>query len=84
LSPPYPNPFGHSTTLDLDVESPDVFRLAVFDALGRRVLTLFDGRLPVGRHRVSFEANGLPSGVYYVYLRSEAGLRETRAVTLLR
>ena len=57
--------------------------VAVYDVLGRRVASLADGELPVGTHRLAFDAGGLPAGVYLV--RAESGRRTfTRRITIVR
>jgi len=64
LEPNYPNPFNPQTTLAFDLPVRSRVRLQVFDVLGREVARLVDGRRPAGRYEVSFDATGLPSGVY--------------------
>lgn len=61
----YPNPFTSSTTLRYTLQHNAEVRLEVFDVLGRRVATLVDGVQPARTHDVSFEASGLPSGLYF-------------------
>ncbi|NNF56640.1 MAG: T9SS type A sorting domain-containing protein, partial [Rhodothermaceae bacterium] len=79
----YPNPFTPSTTLRYEVPSSGRVRLAVYDALGREVAMLLDGRVAAGRHEAVFEASRLPSGVYLVRMAAD-GFQQTRRVTLLR
>jgi endoglucanase len=60
----YPNPFNPVTTIEYYLPVSDNVLLRVFDVLGREVAVLVDGRIGTGRHRVIFDASGLPSGVY--------------------
>ncbi len=55
----------------------------MFDALGRRVLTLPQGPVGVGTHAVRADVSALPSGAYVVRLVTEAGTR-TRLLTVVR
>ena len=71
VEPPYPNPFTAQTTIRYQLPSPMSVRLAVFDAMGRRVHGFSRDRQAPGWHAVVFEAMGLPSGVYFY--RLEAG-----------
>ena len=55
----------------------------MFDVLGREVATLVDEPKDAGTHSVSWDAAGLPSGVYYY--RLEAGsFVETRKLVIIR
>lgn len=83
-----PNPFGARTTLAYSLERAGAVRLSIFDAAGRRLVTLVDGVQPAGRHLVVWdgrEANGreAASGVYVTRLES-AGETRTRAIHLMR
>ncbi|NBC18833.1 MAG: T9SS type A sorting domain-containing protein, partial [Bacteroidetes bacterium] len=58
-------------------------RLAVYDLLGREVAVLAEGTQPAGTHTATFDAAGLPSGVYLY--RLEAGAyTQTHRMTLLK
>ncbi|NNE69761.1 MAG: PKD domain-containing protein [Rhodothermales bacterium] len=71
LYPAYPNPFNPSARLEFDIASSSDVRLAVFDALGREVALLVDGQLEPGRHQVTFDAEGLSSGIYLARLATD-------------
>ncbi len=43
-------------------------KLTVYDLLGREVAVLVNERKPAGSYEISFDANGLASGVYYYRL----------------
>lgn len=83
LLPNYPNPFNPSTTIRFTVRSLTDVDIAVYDVLGRKVAQLADRRFAAGEHRISFDAEGLPSGQYLVRM-STGGQVYTRKVTLLK
>lgn len=62
----YPNPFEHTATVALTLDSASEMRVVVYDVLGREVAILHEGRLTTGRYTMSFDASGLPAGVYFV------------------
>ena len=71
----YPNPFsartGSSTNIRFDVPRPGGFvRLEVYDMLGRRVRTLWEGDAVPGTHVASFFAGDLATGPYIYALAS--------------
>ncbi|MFY0698434.1 MAG: T9SS type A sorting domain-containing protein [Balneola sp.] len=79
----YPNPFNPSTNIKFDVAKTGVVKLEVFDILGRKVATLFDGKKSVGTHTVTFNASSLSSGVYFT--RFTAGNTvQVQKMTLLK
>ncbi|MEM8601759.1 MAG: T9SS type A sorting domain-containing protein [Bacteroidota bacterium] len=80
LDAAYPNPFTAQTTVAYTLAEASAVRLTVYDALGREVAVLADGRQVAGRHAASFDGQGLASGVYVV--RLEAGTR-TATQTLI-
>ncbi|MCB2206103.1 T9SS type A sorting domain-containing protein [bacterium] len=60
----YPNPFNPTTTLSYTLGDAQHVRLSVHDALGRCVAVLEEGVRDAGRHRVVFDAQELPAGLY--------------------
>src|SRR5690606_34550067 len=83
LHAPYPNPFANRATLAFDLPQPAMVRLAVFDALGREMAVLVEGKRAAGRHEAVFDAAGLPGGAYFV--RIEAGtFAATQRMVLVR
>lgn len=84
LTPAYPNPFSSRTALTLRVGEAQAVRVELFDVLGRRVQTLFEGVVAPGSPvEVGVEAGGLPPGLYVVRASGET-FRATRRVTLAR
>ncbi len=67
----YPNPFNPETTMEFSVAVNGRATLEVFNTLGQRVATLFDGFAETGRaYAVKFGAECLPSGVFFYRLQS--------------
>ncbi len=60
----YPNPFNPTTVIEFELPVATHARLAVFDVLGREVRELVNERRDAGLHRIPFNADGLPGGVY--------------------
>ena len=70
LSQNYPNPFNSSTRINYSIPSPALINLSVYDYLGRKIVTLFNGQEVPGDHSVVFNAGDLPGGVYFVRLKA--------------
>jgi peptidoglycan/xylan/chitin deacetylase (PgdA/CDA1 family) len=61
----YPNPFNPTTTISFTLPSDGVVTLKVYNSLGQEVTTIEHGYTNKGNHKVSFNAEDLPSGIYY-------------------
>ena len=58
--------------------------MELFNILGQRLQTLFDGVVEPGRmHMVKFDGGHLPSGTYFYRLQSE-GKSEMKKLVLLK
>jgi len=66
LSQNYPNPFNPTTNIEYTINYPGKVNLTVFDALGRKVVTLIDKHQSTGRYTIRFSADDyqLSSGIY--------------------
>jgi len=68
--PAFPNPFNSATTVSFTLLHRARARLAVYDVLGREVRVLADEDYASGEHRFTFDASGLPSGIYFAHVQS--------------
>jgi hypothetical protein len=73
----YPNPASTLTCVPVQSEGGGEATIEINDLLGRRMETVFSGRLPAGISRHYFDAGQFPTGVYLVTLRG-GGSTETR------
>jgi hypothetical protein len=78
----YPNPFNASTTISYSTQETQHITLAVFDLLGREILTLVDQTVEPGTHDVVFDASSLTSGVYLCALRAGNNYHTRRMVLI--
>jgi hypothetical protein len=85
----YPNPFNPTTTIQFALPKSSEVVLKLYDLLGREITTLVDDKLEPGEYKLQFEANGLPTGVYFYRIQAknvDTGnyFIETRKFTLLK
>jgi hypothetical protein len=83
LAQNYPNPFNPATTIKFVIPQAGFVSLKVFDILGKEVAMLVDEEMVRGEHKVTLDASGLSSGVYF-YRLSTGGFMQTRKLVLLR
>jgi len=84
----FPNPFNPITKINFNIprdarrETQDV-KLVIYNALGKEVSTLVNGRLAPGSYETDFDASNLPSGVYFYRIEMN-GWIETKRMTLIK
>jgi hypothetical protein len=83
LSQNYPNPFNPSSTIRYGLPQDAMTTLEVFNILGQRVAVLVNEEQQAGYHEVTFQNQGLGSGIYF-YRLTAGKFSETRKMTLLR
>lgn len=84
----HPNPFNPATTIAYVLDRPGEVTLTVYDARGRRIRTLVDGRRAAGQHEVIWDGTGdggapAASGVYFARLSAGDAAVTTR-MTLVK
>ncbi len=65
----YPNPFAQSTTISFTAPESGVEDVSVVNILGATVARIFSGELDAGTHTFTWDAHGLPAGVYECIVR---------------
>ncbi|MFN8361675.1 MAG: T9SS type A sorting domain-containing protein [Candidatus Kapaibacterium sp.] len=72
----FPNPSnGGTVTVQFNVPVDAMVRIALYDALGRKVTDLKEGSLNVGVYNTEFDVNNLPSGTYTVRMEYDYSVK---------
>ena len=79
----FPNPFNPSTIISYQIPENDFVTLKVYDAIGNEVATLVNENKQSGIYKVTFDADNLPSGVYFYRLQAVSFV-ETKKMLLLK
>lgn len=87
LADPYPNPFNSTVVIPFTLPGTVSVTLTVTDILGRQVTQLTDRVYSAGRHEVIWDGKNdaetvVPSGTYFVTLKSDAGYTTRKTVML--
>jgi hypothetical protein len=83
----YPNPFNPSTVIEYSIPSnverlTSEVNLIIYDVLGREMVVLVNEEQPAGRYKVTFDADGLPSGIYFYQLRAGSFIESKKMILL--
>ena len=66
LADAYPNPFNPVTSMQLSLNADGYTSVKVYNLMGQVVDVIHDGMLNAGFHKVTWNAEVIPSGVYLV------------------
>lgn len=78
----FPNPFNPSTKITFSITQYGLTKLAIYNLLGEKIITLVNQELNAGRHSVDFDASNLSSGVYFYRLESGNNISTMKMVLL--
>ncbi len=79
----HPNPFNPSTAITFSLPASVNVTLEVYNMVGQKVATLVDGKLAAGDHTVNWNAQEVPSGVYFYKLEA-TNFSQTRKMVLMK
>ncbi len=79
----YPNPFNPNTTFRYSIPTQLKVVIKVYDILGNEIATLMDEEKSVGIYEQTWDAENLPSGIYFYQLRAGSFV-ETKKMILIK
>ncbi|MCP5062250.1 MAG: T9SS type A sorting domain-containing protein [Ignavibacteriae bacterium] len=79
----FPNPFNPTTTISYQLPKASNVILKIYDVLGKEVAELVNENKSAGKYNVSFDANNLPSGLYFYKIQA-GEFTETRKMLLMK
>lgn len=80
----YPNPFNPVTVISYQVPATSSLELSIYNLMGQKVATLVTASQPAGHYEVSWDASGLPSGIYMYRLETNTGFSQVKKLMLLK
>lgn len=83
LYPAYPNPFNQVTTVTIELPTTSNLTVEVFNMMGQIVGVLADGNADAGFHTLTFDANHLSSGIYFIRA-TIPGTKQSQKVILVK
>ncbi|MCF7912948.1 MAG: T9SS type A sorting domain-containing protein [Candidatus Cloacimonetes bacterium] len=79
----YPNPFNPETKISYEVTAAGNVNLSVYNIKGQKVKELVNERQAAGKYDIVWQADGQPSGIYFVRMQSADG-EGTHKVVLMK
>ncbi|MBI5021690.1 MAG: T9SS type A sorting domain-containing protein [Ignavibacteriales bacterium] len=83
LSQNYPNPFNPVTVISYQLPADIYVMLKIYDVIGQEVATLVNGLQTAGYKSVTWDANNVPSGMYF-YKLSAGDFLDMKKMVLLK
>lgn len=77
----YPNPFNPATSISYQLPNDEKVVLKIYNILGSEVTTLVNENQSAGNHKVTFDASGLSSGIYFYSIQA-GSFSQTRKMIL--
>lgn len=79
----YPNPFNPTTTIKFQIPNAGNVLLEVYDISGKKVSVLMNEYKTAGYYSINFNAQGLPSSIYFCKLTS-GSFTDTKKMILVK
>ncbi len=75
-----PNPFGATTTFNVNLAKNADVEISVYDVTGKKVETVKDGEMAAGQHAIVWAPETLADGVYFVQMVIDGAVTTKRIV----
>lgn len=82
LYPNYPNPFNNTTAIHFYLKKRSKAKLEIYTMVGQKVSTILNDEQFVGDHFILWNATGLNSGIYYIYLSTAENSKVQKCVLI--
>ncbi len=83
LSQNYPNPFNPATKISYTLPERSMVSIVVYDAIGNEIIKLENGEKEAGIYAVEFNAENLPTGIYFYHFNA-GKISQTKKMMLLK
>ncbi|TKJ43512.1 hypothetical protein CEE36_04035 [candidate division TA06 bacterium B3_TA06] len=70
------------STINYSIAEPGEVEITLWDALGRRVQTFYTGHADAGEHTLTWDASALPSGAYFIKLKTPSTVSTAKIVLI--
>jgi len=78
----YPNPFNPSITINYQLSTINYVNASIYNTQGVLVDQLINGFVEAGHHELTWNASGMPSGVYIVKMQASEFVNSQKIVLM--
>ncbi|HCA41858.1 MAG TPA: hypothetical protein DEP28_01240 [Bacteroidetes bacterium] len=82
LNQNYPNPFNSETKISFRINKKDIYKLEIYDNLGRLIQKSFEEIINPGEYNYILNINDLGTGIYFYTLSSTNNLQTKKMVII--
>jgi photosystem II stability/assembly factor-like uncharacterized protein len=83
LMPLFPNPANDQTTIEVDIARSEPLTIAIYDLLGKKIATIYNGIPRTERVSANWLTNNVAPGIYYCRATTPSAV-ETRMIQVIR
>jgi len=76
----FPNPTTNSSTINYFSASANVINIELYDMIGNKVSTVYNGNVTTGVNKFEVDLNNLPKGVYIIKTSDSQGAHATKII----
>ncbi|MBN2572532.1 MAG: T9SS type A sorting domain-containing protein [Ignavibacteriales bacterium] len=78
----FPNPFNNTTNIYFTITENSFVTLKIFDIIGREIKLLIQEYINAGTYSITFNAEKLSSGIYFIQLKTDIEETKTKIILL--
>jgi PKD repeat protein len=76
----YPNPTTNTSTLNYFSNSTDEVNIVVYNVVGEKIATVFNGNVQTGNNSFTIELADYPKGIYFVNITDNSGMKTVKLI----
>ena len=76
----YPNPLKGEATLELNAIAGQEYNIILYNSLGEKISTVFNGELNDGKNTIQWSTDNLAKGIYVLHIESEGLIKAIKLI----
>jgi photosystem II stability/assembly factor-like uncharacterized protein len=80
----YPNPFNSNTVISYQVPSKSFINISLYNVIGEKIYEIVNEEKGEGIYKETFISKQIPSGVYFLKMKTSTGFSAINKITLIK